>query len=100
MNWNGRWDSNPRLELGRLTHCHCATPANWCRRMVSNHLHPPFQSSALPFELLRQTKGLGLQLFPSLEDSTKCPASCPHVNLSGRPTTGCGNRNRTDLVGL
>src|SRR5437762_6457853 len=27
MCWSGRWESNPRNQLGRLAHCHCATPA-------------------------------------------------------------------------
>jgi hypothetical protein len=30
--WSGRWESNPRDQLGRLAHYHCATPA--CRRLV------------------------------------------------------------------
>src|SRR5450756_1170036 len=25
--WSGRWESNPRKQLGRLPHYHCATPA-------------------------------------------------------------------------
>ena len=25
--WSGRWESNPRNQLGRLAHYHCATPA-------------------------------------------------------------------------
>src|SRR5690348_5633559 len=28
---SGRWESNPRKQLGRLAHCHCATPA---RRLI------------------------------------------------------------------
>ena len=45
-----RWESNPRIQLGRLVFYHWTTPAK-CPEPESNQWHEDFQSSALPTEL-------------------------------------------------
>ena len=49
-NQSGWWESNPRIQLGRLVFYHWTTPAK-CPEPESNQWHEDFQSSALPTEL-------------------------------------------------
>src|SRR2546427_80107 len=41
--WSGRWESNPRNQLGRLAHYHCATPA-FAHRLVARRGFEPLIS--------------------------------------------------------
>ena len=50
---SGWWESNPRIQLGRLVFYHWTTPAQ-CPVPESNQRHEDFQSSALPTELTGQ----------------------------------------------
>ena len=38
--WSGRWESNPRNQLGRLAHYHCATPALALRLVARRGFEP------------------------------------------------------------
>src|SRR6266849_8036939 len=40
MRGSGRWESNPRNQLGRLAHYHCATPASALRLVARRGFEP------------------------------------------------------------
>jgi hypothetical protein len=48
--WSGRWESNPRLKLGKLGYYHYTTPATGddSRRVPREQANPPFQGRDRP----------------------------------------------------